>query len=68
MTKNFAELTAIQAEIEINRDVIDKTENFKKTIKKIEVVKVDVPYNVTQCTICPGIAGICHKKCDFGNG
>ncbi len=25
-------------------------------------------FNVTQCTICPGVKGICHKKCTRGNG
>lgn len=29
---------------------------------------MDVDFNVTQCTICPGIKGICHKKCTKGNG
>lgn len=26
-----------------------------------------VEYNVTQCTKCPGVKGICHENCEYDN-
>ena len=37
-----------------------KTENY--------YVEERRKYNVTQCTKCSGVDGICHKRCAFGSG
>ena len=39
---------------------MSRTENYYEEVRR--------NYNVTQCTKCPGVKGICHKNCAYGSG
>ena len=44
---------------------INSSDDFEVCNIRTNYVKKTADYNVTQCTNCPGEAGICHEKCKF---